>query len=230
MKLTSAGEQFLPTARMITEELHSFIQTKSPWHPTAGGVTIAMPHSASISVLPLFKSRLYQTHSKVFFSHIIANQDTVARMLPRSEVDLAIVTAHPRVPIADELLVFKSAEIAKDRLVVVEPCDTAMDEKLPLHVSHPETYIGKVWQVCRTDMPITDEIPHGMAADIRVQCLHGNARGVLPKTLVEADLAAGRLSLFSNLPDLDYCVQLMAAPRTSSKARQVWEAALKWQG
>lgn len=61
-----------------------------------------------------------------------------------------------------------------------------------------------------------------MAADIRAHCLAGGGRGVLPETLVEADIAAGRLVLCPGQYDLSYAVSVFAAPR---RAGRIWQLA-----
>ncbi|MEF2073600.1 LysR family transcriptional regulator [Consotaella aegiceratis] len=228
LQLTPAGHGFLPSARLIIEELNGFREKRAPWHPAEGGVTIAMPHSATVSIFPDFKERLSQTLPGIFFAPTIANQDTVARILSRSEIDLALVTRHPAVAPADEFSVFRPVDIARDRLVIVAAPGTRENERRPLHISHPLTYLGKVWEACRCRVPICEEIAHGMASDIRAQCLAGRGRGVLPETLVEADIAAGRLVTHPCQTDLHYTISLYSAPRASRKAKQIWKAAAQF--
>lgn len=221
ISLTVAGEDFLPIARQFLSEIDIFRGTSVPWSPREGGITIVMPHSATVAVFPQFKARLFPEMPGIHFAPRIANHDMAARMLARSETDLAIVTRHPRVPIDEEFAVFQPADIATDRLVIVAP-PGAGDTELPLHVSHPLTYIGQIWQTCRVDLPVTMEVPHGMAADIRAQCISGFGRGVLPESLVEADVAAGRLVVRPTSTNLDYIISLFCAPRASRRAKRVW--------
>ncbi|RNF35860.1 hypothetical protein A7A09_000025 [Paracoccus methylarcula] len=181
-----------------------------------------MPHSATVAVFPQFKEWLSHRFSSIHFAPRIANHDMAARMLARSEIDLALVTRHPKVQIDEDFRVFRSADIATERLVIVEPPDTPRHTALPLHISHPLTYIGQIWQVCRCELPVTEEIPHGMAAYIRAHCLAGPARGVLPETLVEADIASGRLVVRQEQKELAYAVSLFCAPGASRRAKQVW--------
>lgn len=219
--LTKAGEDFIPKARQILSDIDVFKGQTAPWSPSEGGVSIVMPHSATVAIFPQFKERLSHKLSGIFFAPRIANQDMAAQMLMRSEMDLALVTRHPGVPIDENFSVFRPADIAVDRLVVVEPPD-AGDTALPLHVSHPLTYIGQMWKACRVHLPTTEEVPHGMAVEIRTHCLAGRARGVLPETLVEADVAAGRLFVRQTSGELDYVISLFCAPRASSSAKRVW--------
>ncbi|AMY68326.1 LysR family transcriptional regulator [Frigidibacter mobilis] len=215
--LTPAGEDFVPKARQILSDIDGFKGTSAPWSPTEGGVSIVMLHSATVTVFPQFKEWLSRKLPGLHFSPRIANHDLAARMLARSEIDLAVVTRHPRVPIDDDFAVFRPADIGADRLVIVEPLE-AGDAALPLHVSHPLTYIGRIWQTCRLDLPVTEEVYHGMAADIRAHCLVGVARGVVPESLVEADVAAGRLVTRPDPGGLDYAISLFCAPRACRKA------------
>ncbi|WP_322896273.1 MULTISPECIES: hypothetical protein [unclassified Yoonia] len=149
-----------------------------------------------------------------------------ARMLTRSETNLALVTRHLRVPIDEAFRVFQPACIASDRLVIVEPAG-ARDTEMPLHVSHPLTYIGQIWNTCRVALSATVEVPHGMAADIRAQCIAGAGRGVLPESLVKADIAAGRLSIRQTTADLGYSLSLFCSPQASRRARRIWSLAVE---
>lgn len=223
--LTKAGEDFLPKARQILSEIDAFRSHSTPWSPSEGGVSIAMPHSATVVVFPQFKEWLSHRMAGVHFASRITNHDMAARLLVRSEIDLAIVTRHPEVPQDEDFVVFRNVDIATDRLVIIEPPETPADAPLPLHVSHPLTYIGQIWQNCRFDLPTTVEVPHGMAADIRVRCLAGHGRGVVPESLVEADVAAGRLLARPSSVDLNYAISLFCSPRASSRAKQVWAIA-----
>lgn len=220
--LTKAGEDFVPTVRQMLLEIDSFRKQSTPWCPSEGGVSIVMPHSATVAIFPQFREWLTREQPGIQFAPRIANHDTAARLLARSDIDLALVTRHPKVTIDDEFSVFRHVDIATERLVLVEPPHTSADQPLPLHVSHPLTYIGKIWQTCRVDVPITDDVYHGMAVDIRVRCLSGGGRGVLPETLVEADIAAGRLIVRPVEADLSYAVSLFCAPRASRRAKQIW--------
>lgn len=228
IRLTEAGEDFVPRARQILAEIDMFRGASTPWSPNEGGVSIVMPHSATVTIFPEFKERLSQALPGVYFAPRIANHDMAARMLTQSEVDLAIVTRHPQVPIDDDFAVFRCADIATEQLVIVEPIG-AGEAALPLHVSHPLTYIGRIWQACRSDLPVTEEVPHGMAADIRARCIAGRGRGVLPASLIEADVAAGRLAARSGAGGLGYRLSLFCAPRASRRARRVWSLAAEGQ-
>lgn len=225
LSLTTAGEDFVPKARQIISEIDIFRGQSAPWSQSEGGISIVMPHSATVAVFPRFKEWLSQRLPGVYFAPRIANHDMAARMFVRSEIDLAIVTRHSRLAIDEDFRVFRPADIATDRLVIVEPPGTSEHARLPLHVSHPLTYIGQIWQTCRCELPISEEVPHGMAADIRAHCLSGRGRGVLPESLVEADVAANRLVVRREREGLDYAISLFCAPRASRRAKQIWALA-----
>lgn len=221
VSLTAAGLDFVPKARQILSEIELFKGASAPWSPSEGGIAIVMPHSATVAVFPMFKTWLSQRLPGIHFAPRIANHDMAAGMLARAEIDLAIVTRHPRVPIDEAFTVFQPADIAADRLVIAEPRG-ARDVEMPLHVSYPLTYIGQIWDTCRAELPATTEVPHGMAADIRAQCIAGAGRGVLPESLVEADVAAGRLTIRQTAADLSYSIALFCSPQASQRARRIW--------
>lgn len=225
LALTKAGEDFVLKARQILSEIDVFRGQSAPWSPSEGGISIVMPHSATVVVFPQFKEWLSHKLPGIHFAPRIANHDMAARMLARSEIDLAIVTRHPRVAIDGDFAVFRHADIAADRLVIVELPGTAEHALLPLHISHPLTYIGQIWQTCCCDLPISEQVSHGMATDIKAHCLAGRGRGIVPETLVEADIAAGRLVVRQEQAGLDYAISLFCAARASRRAKQVWALA-----
>ncbi|QEW22151.1 HTH-type transcriptional regulator YofA [Marinibacterium anthonyi] len=218
--LTRAGQDFLPVARQILSDLDTFRGRSAPWAAAEGGLSIVMPHSASVSLFPRFKEWLSHRIPGVTFAPRIANHDMAAHMIAQSQVDLAIVTHHPDVPIDDRFTVFRAADIAEDRLVMV--ATPAGTDGEAIHVSHELTYIGRIWRALRDPSLAPHEVQHGMAADIRAYCLAGRGRGVLPASLVEADIAAGRLTLCPLGPDMAFRVSLYCAPRAHRHARRVW--------
>ncbi|SFW99753.1 DNA-binding transcriptional regulator, LysR family [Paracoccus pantotrophus] len=230
VSLTIAGEEFIPKARQILSDIDMFRGASAPWSRSEGGISVVMPHSATVSVFPQFRSLLHRRLPGIHFDPRIANHDMAARLLARSEVDLALATRHALVPMDDGFTVFRPADIATDQLVIVEPPGSG-DAEMPLHVSHPLTYIGQIWETCRFGLPVTMEVPHGMAADIRARCIAGEGRGVLPESLVEAEVAAGRLAVRPAATDLGYTLSLYCAPQACRRARQIWslsfEGALK---
>lgn len=225
LALTQAGKDFTSTARGILSELDVFRGNHAPWSLAEGAASIAMPHSATISIFPSLKQTLIKNIPNANFAPRLANHDMVATMLARSECDLALATFHPEVPQAEEFTVFRSVEIAREQLVIVSPPGTDDDTKLALHVSHHLTYIGQIWEKCRVPVATTREVEHGMAADIRAYCLSGEGRGVLPQTLVEADIASGRLQVAPVRKDLSYSFSLYCAPKASVQAKRIWRIA-----
>ncbi len=224
LTLTADGENLVAKARDILAELEAFRRNETPWSVTGGAVRIAMPHSGTVQVFPQFKMKLLKLMPEAYFAPRIANHDMVATMLHRSECDLALVNRHPDVPQAEEFAVFRSVTIARDRLVLVSPSPEPGAD-LPLYVSHRGTYLGQVWQSCKPDSVPGTEIEMGMAADIRAHCLAGSGRGVLPHSMVEGDLALGRLFDYSCAGNFDYDFQLYCAPQASSQARKIWTLA-----
>jgi DNA-binding transcriptional LysR family regulator len=188
-------------------------------------MTIAMPHSATISVFPSFKHQLAKGAIYASFSVRIANHDSVGSMLANSECDLALATSHPKVPQSLEFSALRSIEVAKERLVIVSSAEWDDRKPAPLHVSDRRTYIGQIWQRCRISMPSTVELEHDMAADIRNYCLAGEGRGVVPLSLVEADTSSGRLRNLPSDPNLAYTFLLYCAPKASMQAKRIWSSA-----
>ncbi len=220
--LTQAGRDFLPVARQILSEIDKFTGRSAPWHSSEGGLSIVMPHSATVMVFPLFKEWLSHHIPDMFFAPMIANHDMAAHMIAHSEVDLAIVTRHPDVPIDERFTVFQAADIASDRLVMVTSPRAAKQKTGPIHVSHELTYIGQIWQANRDQSLASNEVQHGMAADIWAYCLAGRGRGVLPASLVEADIEAGRLALCTWGKDVAYRISLYCSPRAHRRAKRIW--------
>lgn len=226
--LSKAGEDFVPVARQLLCDLDNFRGQSIPWSLSEGGVSIVMPHSVTFTVFPEFKEWLSHRIGGVHFTPLLANHDTAARMIARSEKDLAIVTRHPSVPLDGNWSVLRYVDIGEEKLVVIEPPGTPLDKPLRLHVSHPLTYVGQIWQACRNpllDLPVSEEIQHGMAADIRTRCLSNGERGVLPESLIEADLAAGRIAVRDYDANMNYAISLFCSPQATRLAKTIWSVA-----
>lgn len=58
LTLTQAGHDFIPIARNVIAQLDEYRDAHVPWSVAEGAVSIAMPHSATISVFPNFKQRI----------------------------------------------------------------------------------------------------------------------------------------------------------------------------
>lgn len=67
VSLTAAGEEFIPKARHILSEIDLFKGSTTPWSPSEGGITIVMPHSATVAVFPQFKAWLSQRLPGIHF-------------------------------------------------------------------------------------------------------------------------------------------------------------------
>ncbi|WP_298975846.1 LysR family transcriptional regulator [uncultured Roseobacter sp.] len=220
--LTQAGWEFLPIARQVVSEIDAFRARSALRYPEEGVISVAMPHNATVRLFPRFKERLLRSIPDLHFACQIADQDVIAHMVTRSEVDLAIVTSHPDVSIDERLDVIRGTEIASDRLVIVSLPDTNDTSKLPLHISHELTYLGKVWQSYRHDLQVSEQVQHGLAADIRAHCLAGRGRGVLPLSLVDTDIVAGNLVCCHTDDALEYKVSLYCSPYAHKLAKRAW--------
>ncbi|MCB8840154.1 LysR family transcriptional regulator [Aurantimonas sp. VKM B-3413] len=223
MTLTSAGESFAKRARRALDQLEGLRIDALPWWVSEGALRIAMPHGASVDVFPHFKLRVQEKLNGTYLIPLIANEDTAAQMISRSQCDLALVHHHETVAHADGLAVFKGAKIASDRLVLVRPGQGQARSDERCFIPHRGTYLGRVWQAAgsATRKP---EIELGMAVDIRASCLSGAGAGVLPFSLIEADVALGRLLIEDDVLPIDYDLVLYCAPEASPKARELWQA------
>lgn len=119
--------------------------------------------------------------------------------------------------------VFQAADTASDRLIMVASSKAVENETASLHVSHELTYIGQIWEASREQLVASKEVQHGMAADIRAYCLAGRGRGVLPASLVEADIEAGRLVICPLEKDIAYTISLYCSPWAHRQAMRVYE-------
>jgi DNA-binding transcriptional LysR family regulator len=110
--LTKAGDEFVPVARQVLSVLDSFRGQSIPLSPSEGGVSIVIPHSVTFTVFLKFKEWLSHRMMGAHFAPLLANDHTAARMIARSETDLAIVPRHPRVPLDENWSVLRYADIA----------------------------------------------------------------------------------------------------------------------
>ncbi|WP_323019488.1 LysR family transcriptional regulator [Pararhodobacter sp.] len=222
--LTPYGELFILKAKSILEELHDFKSNKTPWDSSSGGVKIATPHAATHYALPNLMHIIRGILPNAFLLPRLQNQAETAVMLSRNECELAIATQHKSLPLSQELEVFRSVAFDSDRLTMVfNPACICPTNDVDLFAPHRNTYLGKIWSANKPATCQNPEIGVGLVAEVRAHCLTGNGIGVLPFSLVEADLALGRLKQIDPSVDLAYSYRLFCAPKASPLARQVWD-------
>lgn len=64
-----------------------------------------------------------------------------------------------------------------------------------------------------------------MAADIRARCLSNGDRGVLPQSLIEADVVAGTTTIREHGVQMDCAISLFCSPRATRRAKRIWAIA-----
>ncbi|WP_283179933.1 LysR family transcriptional regulator [Gemmobacter sp. 24YEA27] len=222
--LTPYGEAFVIKAKSILEDLHDFKSNRTPWDSSSGGVKVATPHAATHYALPNLMHIIRGVLPNIFLLPHLQNQAETAVMLSRTECELAIATKHKGLPLSSELEVFRSVEFDNDRLVMVfNPSSTTVTDQLNLFVPHRNTYLGRIWSENKPTSILNPEIGVGLVAEVRAHCLGGNGIGIIPQSLVEADLELGRLAQIDLPADLTYSYRLFCAPKASPMARQVWD-------
>jgi len=222
LSLTAYGEAFVPTAKAILEDLNSFRDDKIPWNQSEGGVLVATPHAATLTVLPELAVKIRAHLPTAFLLPKIHNHFVVARMLGRSECDLAIVTRHDELPLAEEFEVFNSIEIAQDELVLVGRPELELSNSLTLYTPHKGTYLGGIWRIKSRLGDKYTEVPLGIASEIKAHCMSGLALGLVPLSMVEAELELGRLVIHEKLEGMEYQYRLFCSPGACPLARQIW--------
>jgi DNA-binding transcriptional LysR family regulator len=246
-RLTEVGQWFLGVAEeLVARSARLPGEAKQVAEASSGALRIASTHALSFTFLPRLLRGL---EASLALGPVALTSDVLARceaQMQEGKVHFVLAHAHPRVPGPLDAEAYLSAAIGEDRLVAVSKADAGGQ---PLH------RIGKAGT--RKGVPVlsyTDESGMGrvvravlgrkleslsthavftahLASVLRSMALDGRGVAWLPRTLIEDDLAAGRLvSAAEKALDVELEIRLYRQREAVSRAAEAfWAAAISPQ-
>lgn len=232
--LTAEGKRFLETAEEVVAALNS---SRESFHGAkAGGrvqtVSITALHTIAQSVLPKWISIL-QAQLGPFTSKVLPdNFNTCLHALTDGGYDFFMTFSHPEVPINLSEQAYPYLTIGKDHLVPVAAPALAAElntegARLPLLQYSRGSFLGLMAKIAHGQQKtVPTYLSHinenSMAEALRAMARQGLGMAWLPQSLIEDDLALGRLVRLGDSFELD--IRLY---RNTERARgfveRVWE-------
>jgi DNA-binding transcriptional LysR family regulator len=206
--LTEAGEWFRSVARdllarvaQIPEEARAVVDA------TSATLRLASTHALSFTFLPAW---LRSLESRMTIGPIRLVSDVMQQceaLLAQGRVQFLLCHAHDRVPLQLDAVHARSAVVGADVLVPVSAPDTGGKPKfslnavkgrrVPVLAYSAESGIGRIVRALRDavleEMRAEVVFTAHLASVLKTMALDGRGVAWLPRTLIEDDLAAGRL-------------------------------------
>jgi DNA-binding transcriptional LysR family regulator len=207
-KLTEAGEWF----RAVADDLHARVarmpgEARIVAEASSETLRIASTHALSFTFLPRW---LRSIESQTALGPVQLVSDVLQRceaLMLQSKVQFVLGHAHPQAKGALDADTYLSARIGQDRLVVVSAADGhgrpqhqvagRPGTEVPVLQYTEESGLGRIVRSVvgprLEPVPVRVAFTAHLASVLRTMALDGRGMAWLPQTLVEEDIAAGRL-------------------------------------
>ena len=205
--LTPAGEEFLPVARRAVSSLADARARIRQSSQSLGWITLATGRTLSRTAVPAWLSRVKAQVGDFSLRITTGSIQEGATALEQGAADLLLSFSHPRLPLLLDERSFQRATLGTDELVAV--CAPRADGQpmhaLPGTARKPVPVLGyaptlALAQILQdglargaADRHVRTIVESDFAESLHEQALQGAGVAWLPRALVSADLATGRL-------------------------------------
>ncbi len=237
VRLTAAGREFQPLATMLIRRIgDARAHVREVAAAEAATIRIAATHALSLMFFPGWLKRL-ESDGLICCVHLASDAlNAVETLLLDGRAHFLLCHVHDEIPLRLPLTEFDSTLVANDRLI---PCAAPglMDEGAALLAEAPLlTYgggsgLGRILRgVIGTRLPrllAAPALTADLAGSLRALCADGRGVAWLPATMVEDDLASGRLAACADASwEVPVAVRLFR-PRMplTPKAEEMWRLA-----
>jgi DNA-binding transcriptional LysR family regulator len=238
VQLTAAGREFQPLAAMLIRRIaDARAHVREVAAAEAATIRIAATHALSLIFFPGWLKRL-EAAGLICCVHLASDAlNAVETLLLDGRAHFLLCHVHDEVPLRLPASEFLSTLVANDRLV---PCAAPglmatqaalLAEALPLLAYGGGSGLGRILRgVIGTRLPrllTAPALTADLAGALRALCLDGRGVAWLPKTLVEDDLASGRLVTFAEESwEVPVAVRLFRPQmRLTPTAEELWRLA-----
>lgn len=204
-RLTETGEWFMGVAQELISRV-ARVPGDAKKVAEAGSVTlrIASTHALSFTFLPRWLRGL---ESNTALGPVQLMSDVLQRcetLMLQSKVQFVLSHAHPKAQGALDAEPYRSARIGEDMLIAVSAPDTEggalhalAGANVPVLAYTQESGLGRILRAVigkrLESVPVQVVFTAHLASVLRTMALDGRGIAWLPRTLVEDDLALGRL-------------------------------------
>jgi DNA-binding transcriptional LysR family regulator len=226
IRLTEDGRHFQEAAEEIVRLIY---QTRAGLGQVAlkGQVSITALHSLTLTFLPKWLRRIGPISSRV----LPENYALCLEALVEGGYDFMLTYHHPSIPVPLDPARFPCKVVGADSLCAVAAPDAlAMAGPMPLLTYSRGSFLGRMTALAQAQPgALETRIAHvnenSLAEALKFMALEGHGMAWLPRQLVTADIAAGRLNVVA--PELPMEIRLYRnGDRARSVVEQVWAAAI----
>lgn len=237
VQLTAAGREFQPLAAMLIRRIaDARAHVREVAAAEAATIRIAATHALSLIFFPGWLKRL-EAAGLICCVHLTSDAlNAVETLLLDGRAYFLLCHVHDEVPLRLPASEFSSTVVANDRLVpCAAPSLMATQAELladaPLLAYGGGSGLGRILRgVIGARLPrllTAPALTADLAGALRALCLDGRGVAWLPATLVEDDLASGRLVPFADASwEVPVAVRLFRPQmRLTPTAEQLWRLA-----
>lgn len=242
-ELTQEGQMFLPVAQ---ETLRNFYRTRAALQPNDNDenrlITFSSLHTLTITFFPLWLKRMQEKIGQIR-SRLSPDRGGIEQniqTLSDGEVDFLLTYAHESVPFFPDSNRYQHHVLGHEKLIPVsvpDPrgrlIDYAVENEATLnYLSYGDvSFFGTLLTKHFEAMPTLDRrVVHQntISVGLKSMALAGWGVAWLPKSLIDKELAEGKLVLASEDPNWQLTVEIRIyrhASALQSKAEALWQAA-----
>jgi len=242
IRLTSAGESFLPKARQAAEFLAALRDETLREHDTERDVlSFATMSTLAMTFFPVWIKRI-EASGGPFRTRFTEGRDsfaTIVSKLVRNECDFLLTYSHDAVPVIGELGGYPFLSLGQERVIAVSApaADGSAQHRVSLD-GPPASYLGyssksffaealprTVFK--RSPLPLTTVYENALSAALKATAISGRGLAWVPESLVEREMDGGLLVRASG-PEFDLIVETRLYRSfgfRSARAKHFWRVA-----
>ncbi|MBY5978312.1 LysR family transcriptional regulator [Phaeobacter italicus] len=237
VELTAAGKAFKQTA---IDTVAALKQTKSDIRGLsrreASVLDFVALHTLAISFFPTWLTGM-SSHLGPIKSRLVAeNFSGCAEAILSGNADFMLCYYHPAVPTISDENRYPSSTIAKDQIIAVScvgadgrvKYSLAADNPVPFLSYPPDTFLGRVSQVCLERGNLGDAVEpvyeNSVAEALKSACLAGLGVAFLPEGAAERELQDGTLHKISR-PEYELAIEIKlyrSIERSRAELERFW--------
>lgn len=225
--LTAAGREFRETAEESVRALHAgraALQAKA--RPHGRTISVAALHTLALTFFPRWLKEIEAIAGPLSSRLLPDDFHSCVQALVEGGYDFLLTFHHPSAPVLLDPEQFPYLVVGFDSLVSVRAPGPEPAEALPRLAYAQNSFLGRVSlaaQAGASDAP-THTNENAMAEALKFMTLEGHGLASLPRSLVERELADGRLIAIGREERLEVRLYRNAAYRRPA-VTSVWRAA-----
>lgn len=242
LELTAAGVAVLAAAKDIDARLKRLDRELEQVRTVASALTFASTHALSFSFFPNWFKALPSTASSVPVHLLADNMRACERMMSEGRAQFLLCHSHPSMEIMLPDISFRTAELAKDRIVPIAKSENglplyrledAAEKEVPLLSFDERSGIGRILFTAFRDrlseLKLRPAFSSHLAVALKALAADGKGIAWAPLSLIDEELRNGTLAIAGGSEwSVEVSVILLRPrERQSELAEQFWHLATR---